>query len=240
MSDILLCVNVDHIATLREARGGIEPDPVKGAVICEKNGAGGITVHLREDRRHIQDADVYALKEVVKGKFNLEMALSDEIIKIATEIVPEQVTLVPEKRQEITTEGGLDVIAHVNRLKEVVALFHEQNVLVSLFVEPDRNIVEKSKETGADFIEIHTGTYCNAQNKKDINIELERIYHAAQYAREVGIRINAGHGLNYDNIHPVLKTDSLEELNIGHSIISKSIFTSLAQAVMDMVKIIKK
>lgn len=240
MSNILLCVNVDHIATLREARGGIEPDLIKGAVICEQNGADGITVHLREDRRHIQDQDVFSLKEVVKGKFNLEMALSDEIIDIAAKIIPDQITLVPEKRQELTTEGGLDVAAYSDRIKDIVSQFHELKVLVSLFIEPDKSVVEISKETSADFIEIHTGTYCNAQNENEITTELERIYSAAAYAQEVGIRINAGHGLNYENIHPILKINGLEELNIGHSIISKSIFMSIGHAVSDMVSIVKK
>ena len=237
MSDIILCVNVDHIATIREARGGIEPDPIEGAKICEDCGARGITVHLREDRRHIQDSDIIALKSIVRGKFNLEMALSDEIIGIAGKAAPEQITIVPEKREELTTEGGLNVMGNMKKIQEVVNIFHDLGTVVSLFVEPEKDVVEISKETGADFIEIHTGTYCNAVGK-DVEKELERIYESANHALKVGIRVNAGHGLNYKNIHPILKTPGLEELNIGHSIISRSVFVGLAGAVEEMVGII--
>ncbi len=239
MSKIQLCVNVDHIATLRQARGGVEPDPVEGAKICEKNGADGITVHLREDRRHIQDQDVFDLKKVVQGKLNLEMALSNDIIDIAKLIVPDQITLVPEKREEITTEGGLDVASNFQKIKDVVKEFHDLGVIISLFIEPDRDTIAQSKETGSDFIEIHTGTYCNAINAIDIENEIQRIYEAAEYALEQGIRVNAGHGLNYVNVKPILNTPGLEELNIGHSMISRSIFAGLADAVREMVTIIK-
>lgn len=240
MSQVQLCVNVDHIATLRQARGGNEPDPIKGAIICEENGAAGITVHLREDRRHIQDYDVFALREVVKGKFNLEMALSDEIIKIALQAKPDQITLVPEKRQEITTEGGLDVKTNFKRICEIVSLFHKENILVSLFIEPEEEAVKLSKESGADFIELHTGTYCNAKEKQIVGFEKNRLFNAAEIATIIGIRVNAGHGLNYVNTPAILKMPGLEELNIGHSIISRSIFTGLANAVSDMVRIIKE
>jgi pyridoxine 5-phosphate synthase len=239
MSKIQLCVNVDHIATLRQARGGVEPDPIEGAKICESNGADGITVHLREDRRHIQDQDVFDLKKVVKGKLNLEMALSNDIIDIAKQIMPDQITLVPEKREEITTEGGLDVASNFKKIKDVVKDFHDLGVIISLFVEPDRDTIAQSKETGTDFIEIHTGTYCNAINTIDIENEIMRIYEAAEYALEQNIRVNAGHGLNYVNIKPILNTPGLEELNIGHSMISRSIFIGLANAVREMVTIIK-
>ena len=239
MSKIQLCVNVDHIATLRQARGGREPDPIEGAKICESNGADGITVHLREDRRHIQDEDVFSLKKVVRGKLNLEMALSEDIIDIAKRVLPDQITLVPEKREEITTEGGLDVAANMKKIRDVVREFHELGVIISLFVEPNRDTVAQSKETGTDFIEIHTGTYCNAASERDAGNEIQRIYEAAEYALEQGIRVNAGHGLNYVNIKPILKTPGLEELNIGHSMISRSVFTGLAAAVRDMVAIIR-
>jgi pyridoxine 5-phosphate synthase len=239
MPNILLCVNVDHIATLRQARGGREPDPIEGAKICESNGADGITVHLREDRRHIQDEDVFSLKKVVKGKLNLEMALSKDIIDIAKRVLPDQITLVPEKREEITTEGGLDVAANIKRIRDVVKEFHELGIIVSLFIEPNRDAIAQSKETGADFIEIHTGTYCNAINELDAENEIQRIYKAAEHALEKGIRVNAGHGLNYVNIKPILKTPGLEELNIGHAMMSRSIFTGLADAVRGMVEIIK-
>ncbi len=239
MPDISLCVNIDHIATLRQARGGSEPDPIRGACICEENGAAGITVHLREDRRHIQDYDVLALRDVVRGKYNLEMALSDDVIEMAKRIVPHQITLVPEKRQELTTEGGLDVRGNAARISEVVRMFHDLNVRISLFIEPDPDVVEMSKEVGADYIEIHTGTYCNAAQEPASSGELERIYIAAQTALRVGLRVNAGHGLNYINVIPVLATPGLEELNIGHSIISRSVFTGLAAAVRDMADIIR-
>jgi pyridoxine 5-phosphate synthase len=239
MSRILLGVNIDHIATLREARGGNEPDPVEGALICEKCGCNGITVHLREDRRHIQDKDVFAIKDVIRGKLNLEMALSDEIINIAKKLNPDQATIVPEKREEITTEGGLDVKKNMLKIKDTVKLFHDQAIQVSLFVEPDIEIVELSKESGADFIEIHTGSYCNAVHKAEIDKEIKRIYNAADHAAKVGIKVNAGHGLNYKNIMPVLKTRGLVELNIGHSIISRSIFVGLSKAVEEMLDLLK-
>jgi pyridoxine 5-phosphate synthase len=239
MSHTLLCVNIDHIATLREARGGVYPDPVEGAIICEKAGCDGITVHLREDRRHIQDRDVFALRDIVKGKLNLEMALSDEIIKIAERLKPDQITIVPEKREELTTEGGLDVVRNMKKITEAVKLFHSLDIIVSLFIEPDREVIEFSKECGADFIEIHTGTYCNAQDKVNIDKEIDRIYAAANHAVKIGIKVNAGHGLNYSNLRPVLKTPGLLELNIGHSIISRSVFTGLSKAVKEMLKIIR-
>jgi pyridoxine 5-phosphate synthase len=239
MSHALLCVNIDHIATLREARGGVYPDPIEGAVMCEKAGCDGITVHLREDRRHIQDRDVFALKDIVKGKFNLEMALSDEIIGIAAKLKPDQITIVPEKREEVTTEGGLDIGKKRKKIIETINLFHSLNIIVSLFIEPDKEVIELSKECGADFIEIHTGTYCNAQDKAAIDKEIDRIYGAANHAVEIGIKVNAGHGLNYSNLKPVLKTPGLLELNIGHSIISRSVFVGLSKAVREMLEIIR-
>lgn len=240
MAGIELCVNIDHIATVRQARGGFEPDPLDGVAPCEDNGAAGITVHLREDRRHIQDSDVFRLREVVKGKLNLEMALSDDIIAVARTLVPDQITLVPEKRQEITTEGGLDVAGNKKKIIEVVELFHGLGVIVSLFIEPHRDAVIASAQTGADFIELHTGTYCNARNESDIGREIGRIHEAARIALDQGMRVNAGHGLNYQNIIPVLATPGLEELNIGHSIIARSIFTGLGQAVREMIDVIRK
>jgi len=240
MPNIVLCVNIDHIATLRQARGGVEPDPIEGARICEYVGADGITVHLREDRRHIQDVDVIILKDVVKGKFNLEMALSDEIIDIAKRVIPDQITIVPEKREEITTEGGLNVKANFQKIQDVVRIFHDIDVEVSLFIEPDEDVILSSKETGADYIEIHTGSYCNAVESSIIEHELERIYHAGEYALGVGIKVNAGHGLNYSNVIQVLKTPGLQELNIGHSIISRSVFDGLAMSVQEMITIIHR
>lgn len=238
MPKTILCVNIDHVATLRQARGGMEPDPIEAALICEDNGAAGITVHLREDRRHIQDMDVVGLRDVVRGKFNLEMALSDDIISVARRIVPHQITLVPEKRQELTTEGGLNVAANRDRIAEVVRMFHDLGVVVSLFIEPERHIVETSRETGADFVEFHTGTYCNARDEGEAQKELDRIYRAAHHALDIGIRVNAGHGLNYRNLPPILATPGLEELNIGHSIIARAVFTGLANAVREIADLI--
>ncbi|HOD14243.1 MAG TPA: pyridoxine 5'-phosphate synthase [Spirochaetota bacterium] len=248
MPGIKLCVNIDHIATVRQARGGAYPDPLEGARLCEESGAHGITVHLREDRRHIQDRDVIALKKIVQGTYNLEMALSDEIIAIAKKIRPHQVTLVPEKREEITTEGGLDVAAHFDRIRSVVGQFHDIGIIVSLFIEPEESTVMRSKESGADFIELHTGAYCNAADAAgrdpsrgmtpDVDRELGRILRAAELAVDIGIGVNAGHGLNRANLAPVLKARGLEELNIGHSIIARSIFVGLPAAVKELLDII--
>lgn len=250
MSQITLCVNIDHIATLRQARGSAYPDPLEGVRLCEESGAHGITVHLREDRRHIQERDVIGLKDIVNGKFNLEMALSDEIIAIAKKVKPDQITLVPEKRQEITTEGGLDVAAHFDRIRAVVKEFHDIGVIISLFIEPDRDLVNRSKETGADYIEIHTGTYCtaadnfggdlNRESPPGVKRELDRIYRAAEHASEIGIGINAGHGLNVYNLKPVLAARGLEELNIGHSIIARAVFIGLPAAVKELLAIIRR
>lgn len=234
----LLCVNIDHIATLREAQGRNEPDPAECAVLCEKAGCDGITVHLREDRRHIQDRDVFALKQVVRGKFNLEMALSDEIINIAEKVKPNQITIVPEKREEIIAEGGLDVRKNMLKIKDTLKLFHDQNILVSLFIEPDIETIELSRECGADFIEIDTGTYCNAVLKAGIDKEIDRIYSAANHAVKVGIKVSAGHGLDYKNITPVLYARALEEVNIGRSIISRSAFVGLSRAVKEMLELL--
>lgn len=239
MREILLCVNIDHIATVRQARGGLEPDPVHGAVLCEQHGADGITVHLREDRRHIQDRDVRLLKEVVRGKFNLEMALSEEIIQIALEVRPHQVTIVPEKRQELTTEGGLDVKSHADAIARAVKRFHEKSILVSLFIEPEAEAVDISKQTGADFIEFHTGTYCNAFGTQTQKQELERLYRAAEKAVAMGLRVNAGHGLNAENVIPILGMKGLEELNIGHSIVSRAIFKGLPAVVRELKDVIR-
>ncbi|HOM87292.1 MAG TPA: pyridoxine 5'-phosphate synthase, partial [Spirochaetota bacterium] len=185
-----------------------------------------------------QDNDVFALRDVVKGKFNLEMSLSDEILQIALRVKPDQVTLVPEKRHEITTEGGLDVESQFKKISDVIPLFHRENILVSLFIEPEKNMIQLSRDTGADFIELHTGTYCDAKVHSLIENEKNRLYKAAEFAASIGIRVNAGHGLNYVNTQDIVNMIGLEELNIGHSIISRSIFTGLATAVQEMVKII--
>ena len=233
-----LCVNIDHVATLRQARGGTVPGVIEAAKVCEECGAAGITVHLREDRRHIQDNDVYELKKIVKGNFNLEMALSDDIISIAKKVVPDQVTLVPEKREELTTEGGLDVFANKEKIEKVIREFKDLGIIVSLFVEPEPQVVMFSKELGSDYVELHTGSYCNASGDSMKN-ELERIYKAATIAAQVGIGLNAGHGLNYENTTPILSAEGLHELNIGHSIVARSVFTGLATAVEEMLEIVR-
>ena len=239
MSKIKLGVNIDHIATVRQARGIDYPDPLEGAEISEANGADGITIHLREDRRHIVEADLFGLKGRITTRLNLEMALAEDIISIAKKAKPDQITLVPEKREELTTEGGLDVIRHFPKLKKIIGEFHDLGVLVSLFVEPEKKIIESSKELGADYIEIHTGTYCNLFSSSKEPEELSKIYQAASLAKDLGLGVNAGHGLNLENIKPILKTPGLEELNIGHSIISRAIFVGLGVAVREMVEIIK-
>ncbi len=230
----LLFINIDHIAILREAQGGNGPDPVEAAVICEQGGCDGITVYVGKDRPHIQDRDVFSIKDVIRGKLNLEMPLSDEIINIGKKVRPYQIIVVPENKEEITTGGGLDVRTNMLKIRDTVKLFHDQNVLVSLSVEPETEAIELSKESGADFVEIRTGRYCNAVDKTQIDKEIQRIYSAANHAVEVGIKISAGHGLSYGNIMPVLKTRALEQVNIGHSIILRSVSVGLSKAVEEM------
>jgi len=236
---IKLGVNIDHIATLRQARGINYPDPLQGAKICEESGAQGITVHLREDRRHIIDQDVYALKKIVKGKLNLEMALAEDIIEIAADIKPDQITLVPEKREELTTEGGLDLAKNIKKINNLIQRFKSLGTTISLFIEPDIETIKIASDIKADSIEIHTGRYCDNYGTTTAEKELQKIYEAAQSACELNLVVNAGHGLNIENIKPLLKIPGLEELNIGHSIISRAIFIGLGPAVQEMLTIIK-
>ncbi|MFH1287760.1 MAG: pyridoxine 5'-phosphate synthase [bacterium] len=231
---VKLGVNIDHIATLRQARGGIEPDPAAGAIIAELAGADGITVHLREDRRHIQDRDLKILREIVRTKLNLEMAVSDEIIKIALLIKPEQCTLVPEKRQEITTEGGLDCVNNFDKICEAVKRLSKEKITVSLFIDPDQEQIKTASKTGAEFIELHTGNYANAKEEKDIACELQKLKDCSTFAKKSGLRVNAGHGLNYINVGQVAMIPEIEELNIGHSIISRAVLVGLDKAVREM------
>ncbi len=235
-----LSVNIDHVATLREARGEIEPDPVIAAGICELAGAEGIVCHLREDRRHINDRDVKLLREVIKTKFDLEMAATDEMIKIACDIIPDLVTLVPENRNELTTEGGLDISKFKSRLEDAIKTFHSKNILVSLFIDPIPENIDLSLEVGADIIELHTGKYSNTFVEKDQLVELSKIGSVAQMAAEMGLIVTAGHGLNYYNIFPLLNMKEIREVSIGHSIISRAVYTGLHKAVEDMVKILQK
>lgn len=233
-----LCVNVDHIATLRQARRGVEPDPVWGAVLCILGGADGITFHLREDRRHIQDRDVKLLRELISAKLNMEMAPVDEIKEIALRIRPDQVTLVPERREEITTEGGLDVNGNLNKIKTMVEEFRAAGILVSLFINPDRIQIDASKDAGADSIEIHTGEYANAYGRSSTGEELEKIRASSSYAHSLGLKVFAGHGLNYQNVKEIVKVPYIEELNIGHSIVSRAIFVGIKEAVREMVELL--
>ena len=229
-----LGVNIDHVATLRQARRGREPDPAAAAVIAELHGANGITVHLREDRRHIQDRDLAILKEVVRTRINLEMAATEEMLGIAARLGPFSATLVPEKREEVTTEGGLDVLGQRESLHGAVARLREAGILVSLFIDPDLAQVRASKQAGADAVEIHTGTYCEAFRTGRYEEELGKIRTAAVQARNVGLKVFAGHGLDLQNIVPVLSIPSIEEFNIGHSIVSRAVFVGLGQAVREM------
>ncbi len=237
---IKLGVNIDHVATLRQLRKETFPDPADAAVICEIAGCDSIVCHLREDRRHIQERDLKLLKEIVKTKLNLEMALSEEIIKIALETKPDQVTLVPERREELTTEGGLDVIRNFEKIKNSVEKFHSSNIKVSLFIEPDLHQIEKAKETGANFIEIHTGKYSVVKTENEVYEELNKIIKGTEFAISIGLKVNAGHGLTYKNVAPICKIKGIEELNIGYSIICNSVFIGLYNAVVKMIKIIRE
>ena len=234
-----LFVNVDHIATIREARKTQEPDPLKAALMAEKMGADGITVHLREDRRHIQDKDVRIIHNNISTKLNLEMAAIDEMVAISLELKPYQVSLVPEKRQEITTEGGLDVCSQVIELMDIRKRIKNEGILFSLFVDPDINQLEACKEVKADSIEINTGNYSELVASKDVKTELLRIQKASKYASNMGLRVFAGHGLNYDNVKPIVAIPEVEELNIGHFLVAQSIYVGMENAVKQMIKIIE-
>jgi pyridoxine 5-phosphate synthase len=235
-----LAVNIDHIATLREARGENEPDPVIAAGICELAGAEGIVCHLREDRRHINDRDVRLLRDIVNTKLDLEMAGTEEMVKIAIEILPDLVTLVPEKRQELTTEGGLDLASENSRLRDVIDELHSKDILVSLFIDPNPAAVDMAVELKTDIIEIHTGKFANMRTEKDVLLELSRIGAVARMASEQGIIVTAGHGLNYSNIFPIVNMPEIQEVSIGHAIISRAVFTGLHKAVEDMIRLIRK
>ena len=234
-----LGVNIDHVATVRQARRGEVPDPVCATVLCELAGCDSIVCHLREDRRHIQDRDVYVLKQAVKTYLNLEMALSDEIVKVALDVKPYQVTLVPEKREELTTEGGLDVIKNFEKIRANVKMFAKNGIRTSLFIEPDKKQIEASKKTGAGFIEIHTGRYADAKKEDEIQRELKKISDAVKYALSMNLRVNAGHGLDYKNTPAICGIKGIEELNIGYSIIGRAVFTGIENAVMEMREVMK-
>ncbi|MGE0643671.1 MAG: pyridoxine 5'-phosphate synthase [Nitrospira sp.] len=229
-----LGVNIDHVATLRQARGGTDPDPLAAAVLVELAGADGLVVHLREDRRHIQDRDLRLLREVTRTKLDLEMAADDEMVKIALNVRPHLVTLVPEKRQELTTEGGLDVAGQRDRIYGIVSELHSGGIPVSVFIEPDLAQVKAAHKISADFVELHTGRYANATRSKEADTEFEAITQAARLAYKLGIGVNAGHGLDYRNTRRLTHIPEIVEYNIGHSIIARAVLVGLVQAVKEM------
>ncbi len=235
----ILGVNIDHIATLRQARGGNEPDPVLAARVCEAAGCESIVAHLREDRRHMQDRDLYLLRKTVRTRLNMEMSIAAEIVKVAMDLVPDQATLVPERRQELTTEGGLDCVKFCKQVSSVTKKLQDRGITVSLFIDPTRKQVKAARDTGAEYIELHTGEYSNANGIRARKAELKKLEDAAAYAISLGLRVNAGHGLNYVNVREVAKIKGMEELNIGHSIISRAAFSGLDKAVREMIALIR-
>ncbi|WP_462137415.1 pyridoxine 5'-phosphate synthase [Candidatus Mycalebacterium sp.] len=230
-----LNVNIDHVATLRQARGESEPSPVKAALAAEKAGAAGIVAHLREDRRHIQDADIYELRKSVRTKLNMEMAATDEMVKIALSVLPDMATIVPEKREELTTEGGLDVLGNQSRIKGVISELSKEKIMVSLFIEPDFDQIKAAADIGANMVEIHTGGWACADGIQKEN-ELRAIEKAVFLARELDLRVSAGHGLDYENVSLIAKIAGVEELNIGYAIISRAVFDGIEKAVSSMIK----
>lgn len=229
-----LGVNIDHVATLRQARGGTDPDPLAAAVLVELAGADGLVVHLREDRRHIQDRDLHLLREICRTKLDLEMAADVDMAKIALNIKPDLVTLVPEKRQELTTEGGLDIMGERERIQHIVSLLRNGGIPVCVFIDPDLNQIKAAHKIAVDFVELHTGRYANATRSKEADTEFEAISLAAKLAYKLGIGVNAGHGLNYRNIKRLTHIPEIVEYNIGHSIIARAVLVGLVQAVKEM------
>ncbi|MEQ1636166.1 MAG: pyridoxine 5'-phosphate synthase [Methylococcales bacterium] len=236
---ILLGVNIDHIATVRQARGTLYPDPVQAALIAEQAGADGITAHLREDRRHIQDRDIFLLKEMLQTRLNLEMGVTDEMLAIALRVQPFACCLVPEKRAELTTEGGLDVIAHFESVKQACQQLGAAGIEVSLFIDPVAAQIDAAVKAGAPVIELHTGAYADANDAQQQDLELQRIQQAATYAKQCGLQVNAGHGLNFYNVEAICRIPEIVELNIGHSIIAQAVFSGLAQTVKDLKQVMR-
>lgn len=235
---ILLGVNIDHIATIRQARSTRYPELIQAALVAEQNGADSITAHLREDRRHIQDRDISLLKDMIHTRLNMEMAATDEMVNIAIKVKPQACCLVPEKRQELTTEGGLDVVGNLSKLKLACEKLGNADIEVSLFIAPDLAQIDAAKVAGAPVIELHTGCYAEAKTSADMKLELERIQQAACYANNIGLQVNAGHGLNRHNVEAICRIPEMVELNIGHSIIAQALFSGLAQAVRDLKQVI--
>ncbi len=234
MKDIFLGVNIDHIATLRNARGTQYPDPVHAADIAERAGADGITVHLREDRRHIKDRDVAILAQTINTRMNLEMAVTEEMLMIATQTKPEFCCLVPEKREELTTEGGLDVVGNIDKIRTACGRLNAEGILVSLFIDAEKEQIDAALEAGAPYIEIHTGQYSEAKNEQQLELELVKLQQGIRYAHSKGLKVNAGHGLHYHNVKPIAAMPEIIELNIGHAIIARAAFDGLHTAVADM------
>lgn len=232
-NDLLLGVNIDHVATLRQARGTLYPDPVQAALLIEQAGADSITLHLREDRRHIQDSDVYQLKERMMTRMNLEMAVTEEMVRIAVDVKPADCCLVPESREELTTEGGLDVVAHESQIRESCVALSEAGIKVSLFIDADKQQIDAAKATGAPVIEIHTGHYADAPAGNEQTQLLSQITDAVNYAHNIGLQVNAGHGLNRQNIKPIAAIRQVRELNIGHAIIADAVFMGIEQSVRE-------
>jgi len=237
---ILLGVNIDHIATLRQARGTKYPDPVYAASIAEEAGADGITVHLREDRRHIQDRDIFILKDTLTTRMNFEMAVTEEMVSIAEQVKPAHCCLVPEKREELTTEGGLDVLGNEAHIAEAVKRLAAAGVEVSLFIDPEPAQLEAAVRCGALVVELHTGAYAEAEDPEVVQSELERIQKATEFGLSQGLMINAGHGLHYHNVQPIAAIPGMNELNIGHAIIARAVFSGLAEAVREMKRLIRE
>lgn len=233
-----LSVNIDHVATLRQARRAKEPDPIAAALLAELAGAEGITVHLRKDRRHIQESDLEILRVTIKTKLNLEMGTNEETVRIALRIKPDLATLVPEKEEEITTEGGLDFSRNDSRLTEVISLLHDRKIMVSLFIDPTSSNIKKAHRYNSDTVELHTGPYAEAKNELEMATELEKIAGAAALARKLGLGVNAGHGLNYQNVEKVCLVEEIQEFSIGHSIIARACLVGIKEAVAGMVKLI--
>ncbi len=236
-SRVLLGVNIDHVATLRQARGTRYPDPVKAALDAEEAGADGITLHLREDRRHIQERDVRLLRDVLQTRMNLEVALTAEMLAFAQEIRPEHVCLVPERREELTTEGGLDVLGQVQRIRDAIAALPASEV--SLFIDPELQQIQAAKDCGAPVIELHTGRYAEAETQEGQASELQRLAKAVEFATGLGLVVNAGHGLHYHNVQPIAALPGINELNIGHAIVAHAVFVGFKQAVKEMAELIR-
>ncbi len=229
-----LGVNIDHVATLRQARREDDPDPVLAAIVCEQSGADSLVVHLREDRRHIQDHDLMVLRNIVKTRLNLEMSLNTGIVDIACNIKPDMATIVPERREEVTTEGGLDVLQHKGRIAEVCNLLKRNGIQVSLFIAPEREAIQTSADLGVDAIELHTGAYAAACIRRERSQDFQQLASMCAFAQSLGLSVNAGHGLNYDNVRPIARIEGIAELNIGHAIIARAVFVGLSAAVKEM------